>query len=53
MLNWSMKLVMQTWDSAFVQGAMIVASLNMLIQIVFDFAFGYKNNMKLRGDRGE
>ena len=53
MLNWSLKVILTASNSDFVPAALVVASLNMLVQILLDACFGHKNNMKIRGDRGE
>ena len=34
-------------------GSLLVCSLNMVINIMFDIMFGYRENTKIRGWRGE
>ena len=54
MLNWSYNLCIWVHENhGLIPAAMIVCSLNMLIQILIDWAFGSKGLPKLRGYRGE
>lgn len=54
MENWSYQLCLWVFShKGIVPAALVVASLNMLIQIAFDLMFGEKKNIKARGDRGE
>ena len=53
MLNWSFRMAVNGFQTDWVQAALLVASFNMLVQILLDAVFGHKNNMKIRGDRGE
>lgn len=53
MLNFSYSLV--TWvmnNHGLVPAALVVASLNLLIQVLLDWCFGGKGMPKLRGYRG-
>lgn len=53
MLGWTYNLCLTASSSAFVPAALVVASLNMLIQIAFSVCFGTKGLSKIRGYRGE
>lgn len=53
MLDFSLKLCMAASSSPVVSMAVIVASLNMLVQITFSIVFGSKGICKIRGYRGE
>lgn len=52
MIDFSLKLVLKAADSGMVPAGMVVASLNMLIQILFDLCFGSKGIPVIRGYRG-
>lgn len=53
MINFSYSLVMFVMNhSDVVPAALVVASLNMLVQILFSLVFGADHVPKLRGDRG-
>lgn len=54
MMNLSLRLILSAMGhTSFWVGSLIVASLNMLINIFFDALFGYKENTKIRGWRAE
>lgn len=53
MENWSYSLCLWVFNhKGIVPAALVVASLNMLVQIGFDIMFGAKHVIKIRGDRG-
>lgn len=53
MLNWAygfiMKIAASSHGQAVFSVGLIVASLNMLVQVFYSWVFGSKNNTKLRG----
>lgn len=53
MLNWAygfiMKIAASEHGQAVFSVGLIVASLNMLVQVFYSWVFGSKNNTKLRG----
>ena len=53
MLDFSAKLCVIAFSCPYVPAALIVASLNMLVQIAFSVMFGSKGLPKVRGYRGE
>lgn len=53
MIDFSLKLVLAAADTPIVPAALVVSSLNMLIQILFDICYGSKGMPKIRGYRGE
>ena len=53
MINYSYQLVLWVLNHGGVfPAALIVSSLNMLVQILFSLVFGADHVPKLRGDRG-
>lgn len=52
MIDFSLKLVTAASGSGMVPAALIISSLNMLVQILFDLCFGSKGIPKIRGYRG-
>lgn len=53
MLNFTYKLCMFAASSHYIPAATVIASLNMLVQILFSVCFGSKGLPKIRGYRGE
>lgn len=53
MFNWAygfiMKIAASSHGQAVFSVGLIVASLNMLVQVFYSWVFGSKNNTKLRG----
>lgn len=53
MFNFSLSLcVWMFYHDGFIPAAVIIASLNLLIQVLLDWVFGGKGMPKLRGYRG-
>lgn len=53
MINYSYQLVLWAMNHGGVlPAALVVASLNMLVQVLFSLVFGADHVPKLRGDRG-
>lgn len=53
MINFSYNLILYVMNhSGVLPVAMVVSSLNMLVQVLFSLIFGADHVPKLRGDRG-
>lgn len=53
MLSWTYSICLFAAKSGVLPAAVVVASLNLLVQILFSAAFGSKGLPKIRGYRGE
>lgn len=53
MVDFTLKLCVDAFKSGIVPYAYVVASLNLLVQSLFNIAFGSKGIPKARGYRGE
>ena len=51
MTEFSLKMVLAASGSGMVPAALIISSLNMLVQVMFDLCFGSKGIPKIRGYR--
>lgn len=52
MMGWTFSLCKEAFDSALVPAALVISSLNMLLQVFISAVFGTKGLPKIRGYRG-